>query len=80
VAKRPTKAQLLARARFVARFGGGKRKRKRAGKRKAAKRRHAPKRKHVAAAKKHTKRARKHEYLTHRGKLYRQVVGSVSTK
>jgi hypothetical protein len=63
--KRPTRAQLLARARFVAKFG------KKKGRRKAAKKRKAPKR---SKAKRRT--GKKAAYLAHKGKLY-QCLGPI---
>jgi hypothetical protein len=68
-AKKASKAQLLARARFVARFGKAKRKGKKHAKRKAAKK--PAKRK--TARRGGTKRA---SYLAHKGKLY-QCLGPI---
>jgi hypothetical protein len=67
--KRATRAQILARAAFVAKFGRKK------GKRKAAKKRKAPKRK-AKAGKRTGKRRTKAAYLAHKGKLY-QCLGPI---
>jgi hypothetical protein len=65
--KRASRAQLLARARFIAKFG-----RKKKGRRKAAKKRKAPKRAKARTGKRRTKAA----YLAHKGKLY-QCLGPI---
>jgi hypothetical protein len=68
--KKASAAQLLARARFAAKFG-----RKKTGKRKAAKKRKAPKRRKATKAKR-GKRRTKAAYMAHKGKLY-QCLGPI---
>jgi hypothetical protein len=68
--KKASRAQLLARARFIARFG-----KKKTGKRTAAKKRKAPKRRKATKAKA-GKRRTKAAYMAHKGKLY-QCLGPI---
>lgn len=69
--KKASRAQLLARARFIAKFG-----KKKTGKRKAAKKRKAPKRRKATKAKRTGKRRTKAAYMAHKGKLY-QCLGPI---
>jgi hypothetical protein len=83
MAKKASPAQLLARAAFAAKYGGGKGKRKaaktrKAGKRKAGKRskRKAGKRKAGKRRTKKTTKTKRSNYLAHKGQLY-QCLGPI---